>query len=228
MIVEISDKNIPKSKIENNPNYSFVSNGTWLKESNNIIFMNDEYIKEKKSNNVYIPVISDVFTRSGVVECEIWGVNTTGNDSIIIIDNKVTAMKIRNIIDVTNIMMSIDQPEQYLIAYEIRKNKKFSHVNEKKLENVRPVNSPISLDNINRIPRDPFVTIKMDGITSIIGFIEDHGIFTFDLKWNPLWHDTAFKPRKTKIFLGEYLSGRFYLFMEANEKIKTFASITGE
>ena len=125
-----------------------------------------------------------------------------------------------------NIIYSLKTPELYVCKITIREYKPFKGKNI--IEKEKASNTVIGLMDIRDIPEDPFVTLKIDGLTTMVAYLKEYGIFCYDLKGKLLFKDTEVHKREDKIldvnrvFLAEYHNGCFYLFMEANDLYRDF------
>ena len=133
-------------------------------------------------------------------------------------------IRVRSFADYNNLVFSIKRPYLYITRFLIRENKPYKGKNN--ISKVKPTNTVIGLSKLKDIPKDPFVTLKIDGETTIISYLMDHGIFAFDLRGKELFRDLDVHKRgiydDNVIFLAEYHNDCFYLFMEANDLYEDF------
>lgn len=131
---------------------------------------------------------------------------------IVVVDDFVYAF-VDHSIGIDLIKSSVVEPEKYVIKYKMMKNRVLRQ------ERIQ-FHKPKTLESTFQIPRDPFVTIKMDGITVLVGVLKDFGIRIYDAKLKQcIWSDMEYRSDKNIVFGGEYLEDhRVYLFMEMNDK----------
>lgn len=145
---------------------------------------------------------------------------------LILVDDVLMFLRVKKLDDVSNVVYSIQEPQLYIIKKIIRSNK--PHKSYNRIKDERASNAPVALMSIKEIPEDLFVTVKIDGITAMIGYLLDYGVYAYDLKGKLLYHDSSVLKREENlfsrdiVFLGEYHNGCFYLFMEANDISRDF------
>lgn len=135
------------------------------------------------------------------------------SNKVIYIDGKATLIGVRNPIDVENIIYSFKEPMIYCIKVHI--DAPFEKIS---IRSTTMVNSVKSLERIEDIPKNVFVTYKVDGITAIIAYIKHYGLLCYDTKWRQLEVRDIKIDYPDSVFLGELYENKYYLFLEANKK----------
>lgn len=185
-------------------------------------------------NNIYTTSHGKIYTKSNYNTPII----TTKKKSIYVVYKNIYQPHIKlyvinNILEVAimqkpyeidNILYSLRHPELYAIKFYMKSHKKYQIYRENIISAVTPSNKPGGLYTVSQIPSNPFVNIKRDGVTAIVGFLPDFGVVVVDTRDKIIWVDKEFKIKKLEVYLGEYIvaDNIVYLFVDTNDFNKDF------
>jgi len=86
----------------------------------------------------------------------------------------------------------------------------------RKLPNLRSLNTVYGLQNIRDLTPSKilFVTTKLDGIGTVVGFIKNYGVICITLNKELLYTNKQIHIFETQIFMAEFIDNKFLMYLE--------------